>query len=185
MALETLSPEWEFDRLDDGSQSERAGGGRAGLGQGGRACVRAERDCRERAEETPASPYRERRAVRKRRKQPQELSGAGPPPGSCSPRGSCPLLTALRPGPAPCSPQWLSGVAWVGGSAASFARAPIAVGTAVFVPSRSPLGARERVQHPPGRLRQRAGIRALYVLSADKGCLAWSWAFSFCFTFRR
>lgn len=23
MALETLSPDWEFDRLDDGSQSER------------------------------------------------------------------------------------------------------------------------------------------------------------------
>lgn len=26
MALETLSPDWEFDRVDDGSQSKRWGG---------------------------------------------------------------------------------------------------------------------------------------------------------------
>lgn len=37
MAVETLSPDWEFDRVDDGSQSKRAAGGRcrAGLSLGG------------------------------------------------------------------------------------------------------------------------------------------------------
>lgn len=37
MAVETLSPDWEFDRVDDGSQSKRAARGRsrAGLRPGG------------------------------------------------------------------------------------------------------------------------------------------------------
>lgn len=36
MALETLSPDWEFDRVDDGSQSKRKGK------EGGGACLLSE-----------------------------------------------------------------------------------------------------------------------------------------------
>lgn len=36
MAVDTLSPDWEFDRVDDGSQSESPGVGRGGPGWRGR-----------------------------------------------------------------------------------------------------------------------------------------------------
>lgn len=57
MALETLSPDWEFDRLDDGSQSERPRrAGRAGPGRVGGVRREAPRSWGRRGLSRPCSP---------------------------------------------------------------------------------------------------------------------------------